>query len=205
MSGKSNAHVLALRMNSKSMTTLPENIESFFPNLKALHFGENLISNINNSYLSPFTDLRFLSLWYNRVTKLDSNLFEGLQLMSYINFEFNRITNIGHDFVLPTSANVRFYGNPCTSDSASTPEGIVLLKFYLLIRCPPTISHIENSLESRTNLLTKVKEQVQRLEQKNRQLDDQLYYLELRMASLEATLQGLEWQIEQRDQVQVLV
>ncbi|XP_037029186.1 uncharacterized protein LOC119069240 [Bradysia coprophila] len=201
MSGKNNGNVLALRMNSKSMTTFPVNVENFFPNIKALHFGENMISHINNSHLNPFPDLRFLSMWNNHLTSLDSNLFAGLTSMSYINFEFNRIMYVGHDFVLPYSAEIRFYSNPCISDMASTPDRISLLKFLLAVKCPPTILHIENSLESRPNLLTNVKDQVQSLQQKNQQFEDKMYYLELRMTSLEAIIEGLEMQIEQRDQM----
>lgn len=80
--------------------------------------------------------------------------------MQYINFGNNSIKHVGHDLILPNTGSIFFDGNPCTDFRASTPDQIVALRFTLLVSCPPTISQIENTLESRHNLLTNVNDKV---------------------------------------------
>lgn len=190
LNGKRNVDVQGLRIYSRSIDTFPSNIEFFFSNIKVLNLGDNLISHINNGHLSPFPNLEYLSLWHNRITSLDSNLFSGLESMQYIDFEFNNILHVGHDFILPNSGQINFYGNPCISKIASTEDEIFYLRFLLLVNCPPTILQIEDTLESRPNLLTNVYDQVQSLERKNWQLESNVAVLTSRLALLEAIIEG---------------
>ncbi len=199
ISGKANQDVRGLRLYKRSMNQFPVNIEAFFPKIIALNFGENSITHINNSHLIPFPQLQYLSLWKNRLTSLDGNLFSGLDSIKYINFEFNKIKHVGHDLVLPNSGEINFYGNVCINILASNPDEIAWLRFLLTVYCPPTILHIENSLESRTNLLTHVNLKVHILEQNNSQIEQRLRLLAQRVASLETIIEDMGLEIEQLD------
>ncbi len=84
--------------------------------------------------------------------------------MKYITFESNNIKHVGHDINLPNHGYVDFNKNFCISQSATTPEQFATLKLNLLRYCPPTISQIEDTLESRPNLLSQLERRVAFLE-----------------------------------------
>lgn len=191
--GKTNADVQALRLYSTNMSQFPTNIETFFPNIRALNFGENLISEVKNSHLSPLQHLQYLSLWKNRITSLDSNLFAGIDSIQYIDFQFNRIMHVGHDFVLPnTTQRISFFDNPCINDTISNQSDVGHLKFQLSVKCPPTILQIENSLETRTNLLTNVNDELHRVMDTHLQFEKEIKYLLSTVAKLEAIIDRID-------------
>lgn len=161
--GKDNSDILALVIIGRNIEYFPTNIESFFPNIKVLDFSYNFISDISNHHLAPFPHLEILNLHTNRITSLDSNLLSGLETMKSISFWANDIKHVGHDFVLPSTGEIFFNSNPCIDRQATTPNEITALRFNLLVNCPPTISQIEATLESRPNLLTTVNDQLQSL------------------------------------------
>lgn len=162
-SGKGYSDVLGLKIENQRMEFVPTNIKAFFPNIKVLMFQNNAISSISNSYLMTFPNLEYLSLHTNKLTSLDSNLLSGLNSMKFVTFSVNSIKHVGHDFVLPNTSRIYFNSNKCISKEATTAAQITELRFSLSVNCPPTISQIENILESRPNLLTKMNGQVQSL------------------------------------------
>lgn len=170
--GRTNSDVRGLHIQGQNMAHFLRNIKEFFPNIIVLHFPSNLISTISNDHLRPFPNLVRLSMSSNRITSLDSNLFSGLSSLRYVHFGNNDLRHVGHEFVLPSSGAVYFQTNKCISRSATTASGIVNLKFYLLVQCPPTISQVETALESRPNLITNLDFQVQSLSTKTYSLVD---------------------------------
>lgn len=162
-SGLDNEDVLGLSVSSQNMEHFPTNIHLFFPNIIAIYFPYNSISFVTNDHLKPFPNLEYFSVINNRITTLDSNLFTGLNSLKLVRFTSNNIKHVGHDINLPENGEVNFSLNPCIDKVATTAEQIIALKFHLLVSCPPSISQIEASLESRTNLITKNNGQVQSL------------------------------------------
>lgn len=165
-SGRGHNDVHALLIQSQNLPIVPTNIKTFFPNIRALQFHNNSISNISNNHLISFPNLQYLNLQTNKISLLDSNLFNGLTSMRVIIFNYNNIKHVGHDINLPDSGTIYFNGNACMDQQATTPEQIVTLKLNLLRYCPPTISQIEHTLESRQNLLTDLKSKVFQLERR---------------------------------------
>ncbi|KAG4072739.1 hypothetical protein HA402_001851 [Bradysia odoriphaga] len=98
--------------------------------------------------------------------------------MRFISFYANSIRHVGHDLDLPLGGHVLFIGNSCISERADTPDEVATLKLNLLRNCPPTISQIENSLETRPNLLTYTYGQVQSLRNEQRNMLDRIAFLE---------------------------
>lgn len=162
--GKRNGDVKGLTVSNNLLAFIPVNIDEFFPNILYLDFSLNQISFVNSSHLIPFPNLIRLNLNSNKMVQLESKLFSGSRSIKFINLSNNHIRHVGHDFILPGSGEVLFSNNPCIDKSAVNAEQIVALRFSLLLLCPPTISQIEATLESRTNFITKVDSQVQGLE-----------------------------------------
>lgn len=177
-SGKNNDNVQGIKIESQNMVYFPYNIEASFPNIIVLYFPFNLISTISNDDLTPFPNLVVLYLYSNNITSLDSDLFSGLSSLQYINLEYNQIKNVGHDLFLPDTGDIYFKSNSCIDMNAKTAEEIISLKLNLLVKCPPTISQIEASLESRSNLLTNINDNVRRLINRNHQLERRVGFLE---------------------------
>lgn len=169
--GNTNDDVHGLAINSQNMPFFPRNVESFFPNLKAFNFYNNSISNVSNNHLIPFPKLEFLDLQENFIDSLDGNLFTGLTSLKFISFNFNEVKHIGHDINLPDTGSISFESNPCINQTAITPAEIVTLKHSLLVNCPPTISQIEDALESRQNFITDLKIDTLELQERVRELE----------------------------------
>lgn len=159
--GKQNKDVHGLLIYNQSMPFFPTNIEAFFPNIKDLSFQFNSIPSVSNRHLIPFPNLEILNLQVNKITtldgnllsglkylnfvnflgneitSLDSNLFLGQDLLEYIDFRSNNIKHVGHDFVLPNTGTIQFWGNPCININAFTPYDIANLRDMLRLNCPP--------------------------------------------------------------------
>jgi len=156
--------VEALRIQSQALQFFPTNVEEFFPNLKAFSFYNNSISSITNNHLRPFPNLEYLRVLLNNITVLDTNLFSNMTSVRYIDFDSNNLRHVGHDIDLPDTGYLYFQSNPCIDERATTAGEIANVKLDLLRGCPPTISQIEDTLESRPNLITESQIRILELE-----------------------------------------
>jgi len=209
-SGRGDENVHSLRIESQNLPFFPRDIESFFPNITALHFFINSITDVNKEHLIPFPNLEYLHLGTNSISTLDSNLFFGLTSMRYANFYSNDIKHIGHNINLPSTGTIDFRLNSCINTAATTDEQIIMLKLDLLRNCPPTISQIEDTLESRPNLLTNVNFEVQGLVNRTdnmgvevRNLTKVVTALRYKNAQLETRVALLEALIENKLNIKV--
>lgn len=194
-SGFGNEDVLGLSISSQNMEYFPTSIESFFPNLIAIYFPFNDISFVTNDHLKPFPNLQYFSIINNKITALDSNLFDGLNSLKLVRFTKNNIQHVGHDIRFSETGEVSFALNPCIDRFATTTDEITALKFYLLVSCPPSISLIEATLESRSNLITKNNGQVQRLNSRTDFLEESHSILKEELADLKKINMELETRI----------
>ncbi|KAJ6636491.1 Leucine-rich repeat-containing protein 15 [Pseudolycoriella hygida] len=135
--GNTNYDVEGLYIFNKSIDIFPTKIQDFFPNIKALHFPGNLISNISNKNLIPFPNLQYLDLHGNKISSLDSDLFSGLDSLKLIRLSHNNIKHIGRDIILPKNCAIILFRNPCVHEYASTEDEIKCLKSTLQKQCPP--------------------------------------------------------------------
>lgn len=191
--GKGNEDVIALNIISQNLQFFPANVDEFFSNIGVIDFGNNAITSVSNLNLSPFPKLWYLNLAYNRISVLERNLFSGLNSLQVILLNDNKITSIdsnlfanlnnidmfidlsnntirhvGHDLILPKQSYVVLLNNICVdvyfdSYNLKAVEGF---KFELLTNCPPTISLIESTLETRPNFIKKLMDRIAALERK---------------------------------------
>ncbi|XP_037047437.1 uncharacterized protein LOC119082142 [Bradysia coprophila] len=167
--GKGHEDVGGIILESQNLSVFPTNIEYFFPNMIGISLYNNSIPAVNNEHLAPFPYLQFLGLATNKITSISGSLFSGMNSMRLISFSFNNIRHVGHDLNLPINGVSLFSANTCIDQYATTPAEVASLTLNLLRNCPPTISQIEESLENRQNLLTRVDSQVRVL--RNEQID----------------------------------
>lgn len=176
--GKDNSDVQGLVISGRNIEYFPTNIDSFFPNITVLDFSHNSIFYVSNQHLIPFASLELLNLYNNKINSLDSNLLYGLDAIKSISFWKNDLKHVGHDFIIPANVEIFFNSNPCIDRQALTPDQITALKFSLLVNCPPSISQIEDTLESRSNLLKTVNGQVQSLGNRTDFIEQNQYELD---------------------------
>lgn len=193
---KSDLDVLGLSMPSQNVQYFPRNIAAFFPNLIAFYFINNSISSVSQDHFADFPNLEYVDIQSNSLTSLDSNLFAGLNSLKLIRLQSNNIMNIGHDFVLPNTGEVNFNSNTCISGSAGNADQMNALRFRLLVNCPPTIQQIEASLESRSNLITKVNTQVQNLQQSHIIVNGQVQRLIFATSDIEESQSEMKSEVE---------
>lgn len=204
LNGMTNVDVQGLDISFNSLKFFPQNIESFFPNLKVLYCAVNSVSYISNYHLVPFPNLVYIDLRGNKISSLDSNVFYGLTALKRIDFRYNNIKHVGYEFILPETGEIKFNSNVCIDRDAFTADEINYLKFALLVNCPPTISQIETSLASRPNFITKVNAEIHNFAKRTDEMDDEIrkqsnelstlrfknFRLENRIAKLEAIISG---------------
>lgn len=191
-SGKLNGDVLGLTILEQNIGFFPRNIEAFFPNIAVIDFSNNSISSISNQNLITFPNLRHLGVSNNRISSLNSNLFSGLNSLrfillndnainsldsnlfagvnsgSFIDLSNNAIRHVGHNFILPKQSDIWLENNICVDASFHTFSDDIIeeIKFDLLKKCPPTISLIESTLESRDNFIRDLLNRIRALEAK---------------------------------------
>ncbi len=176
--GKENEDVTSLTITSQNMGFFPKNIDEFFPNILSIELYNNSISSVSNAHLIQFPHLWYVGLSRNRISVLDSNLLSGLDSLKRVNLAVNEITSIesnlfaglntgtgidlsnntirhvGHDLILPGNIEIVLRSNICVDAYFHTGrDDIEEIKFDLLIKCPPSISLIESSLENRPNFI----------------------------------------------------
>ncbi|KAG4065136.1 hypothetical protein HA402_007533 [Bradysia odoriphaga] len=188
--GKGNGDVLGLTIFSQNLQFFPTNIEEFLPNIGVINFYNNSIPTVSNTHLTPFPNLWHLGLAKNRISVLDKNLFSGLNTLrevllnendiisidsnlfaglnagTFIDLSNNSIRHVGHDLILPENGVIWLLNNSCIDAyiRADDVEAVKDFKFDLLINCPPTISLIESTLESRPNFIKNLIDRVAALE-----------------------------------------
>lgn len=163
-----NADVQGLIISSQNMEFFPVNIHEFFPDIKVLNFPLNAIRSVTENHLIPFPNLEFLALYGNRITTLESGLFKRLKSLKFVNLGRNRIAHVGHDFVLPATAEIYLYSNVCIDRDAVTELEITHLRFSLMMNCPPetlpTDTNIGNTSNTTPNAVRILKEKYLQLE-----------------------------------------
>lgn len=137
LTGKGNADVQGLIINTQKLPFFPISIERFFPNIIALSVRNNSITHVVNAHLIPFPNLVVVDFSYNQIIHLDSNLFSGLRKISLSSFANNKIISVGKEFIFPyTAVSVDFNNNQCISRASVTFDQVTALRSELQVKCP---------------------------------------------------------------------
>lgn len=137
-SGKENEHVELFKMKvPEDISTIPKNIDHFFPNLVVLRWRNTNLKSISADDLKQFKKLAHLELNNNRITSLESDLFKHTRKLVHIDFNENLIERVGHNLFrgLKSLERIYFHSNPCIDKQAESPDEIEELKKQLMEKC----------------------------------------------------------------------
>lgn len=170
---KTDEDVKGFQMINQGLSYFIRNINETFPNLEQINLSFNEITQLTNEDLGPHTNLEYFMINVNFITSLNSNLFDNLLKFKEFHFVDNELKNVQHEIKLPPNAHFYFQNNTCINSDAESEEEIVNLKFEFLLKCPPTMSQIEETIAIRENLFTKLRERNSELKRKLNFLEEQ--------------------------------
>lgn len=126
--------------NLQPVSSIPKNLESFFPHLAVLQWYHGGIKTISSQDLRPFPNLRILYLGDNEITTLDGDLLQYSRNILAVHFINNKIEHVGRDLFIGLSSNILFIdfrNNPCINLVAEGPEQIQEMIELLPNHCEP--------------------------------------------------------------------
>lgn len=126
----------------------PFRIEEFFPNLVYLSLRNRKTSTLKRESLLGLTHLRQLDFGGNGLRIVEPNLFEGNPDIQRVYFENNRIRHVAFNVFdnLESLETLYMDDNDCIKENANVAGDIDLLKFHILVNCPPTIDMLEDRI-----------------------------------------------------------
>lgn len=135
----SNDDVEGLIIANQNMPFVPQGIDSFFKNLKALEYSSTLLLSLSAEDLRPLPQLEFIVLYRTYLTSFNGDLFLYNPLLKSIDLSWNGIQHIGENFVtnLDYLERLDFYGNYCVDTGARNRTAVMELASQLSDLCPP--------------------------------------------------------------------
>jgi hypothetical protein len=133
-----NSDVKALNFNGQSIETLPQNLASYFPNLRVISCIKSGLSSITAADLKPFPNLEYLTLPENKLVSISGDLFKFTPKIEGIILSKNKLKSIGNNLIAGLG-NLRFadfQNNPCINGFAQTPSAFAALNYELSVKCP---------------------------------------------------------------------
>lgn len=147
LDGRGDADVQALIFNDDISFT-PFNIHQFFPNLVAIDINGRNTSELEKESLKGLQSLRFLSFSRNKLAIIESDLFSENPLIEWIYFEGNPIRHVAFNVFdhLERLRTLYMSDTTCIDEVATNLNDVNLLKFRILVRCPPTFEMLEDKI-----------------------------------------------------------
>lgn len=161
--GKTNSNVEVIDFTDQTMYYMPQNIQSFFSNIKGLTIYTSKLRELRRKDIAPFPNLMFLYVPYNEITTVDGNLFASNLNMEYISFSSNRImVHVGYSILKPLKnlKEVHFSDCNCINKNVQVPSLVDQISLALAISCPPTMEMLEQQLLEGENFSVEVKGKV---------------------------------------------
>jgi hypothetical protein len=137
--GRTDSDVEGLNIMSQEIIEIPEGIEKFFPNLRAIQVYDSNLESLSANILKQFSKLNVFSIQHNKVKSFDGNLFQGNLQLRYIIFFQNGIQHVGNNLFanLNDLELAGLQDEICINRVETTKEKIQELSDQLPIKCPP--------------------------------------------------------------------
>jgi hypothetical protein len=121
-----------------SLSSVPQGIQKFFPNLISLRITGSPISSVTGAELNEYKNLQIFIMIQTNLIRLPENFFHENLALRHISFSNNRIQHVGMNLLdhLSRLEWVDFVFNVCIHAWATTPETIIVLKENLRRLCP---------------------------------------------------------------------
>lgn len=120
-----NYDVEALIISDQVLLEIPPNVNSFFPNLKAILIYNTNLRTISSDDL-PFPNLEYFASMLNKLQAIDGELFMNTPKLTTVSFYKNSLEHVGENIFkgLNDLAYVNFQENTCVDAGAWTALGI---------------------------------------------------------------------------------
>lgn len=151
---KNDSDIKGLQIVKQKLSFFIKNIDERFPNLEQIDLSTNEIINLTNDDLEPFKNLEYFMIKGNNINSLNKNIFDNLPKLKAFYLDDNNLMHVQHDITLPNTVLFYFENNSCISQNAINETQIEELELNFLVKCPPTLSQIEENLETRENFFT---------------------------------------------------
>ncbi|KAG4077687.1 hypothetical protein HA402_015730 [Bradysia odoriphaga] len=158
------ADVLSLIFNDNIAFT-PFNIQDFFPNLVAIDINGKGTSELTRESLKGLQSLRHFSFSRNQLQVIETNLFIENPLIESIYFEGNPIRHVAFNVFdhLEGLRTLYMSETTCINENATSDLNAVdVLKFRILVHCPPTFEMLEEKVVKSSLLQIIVAAQIDR-------------------------------------------
>lgn len=135
--GKSFEDVEFISVTRKTMPLIPQNLNEFLPNLKAIQIYSSKLETVFAEDFKPFSKLEHLNLAGNLLTTLPVDLFKNNRDLKLLYIYNNELETVAQGILdgLNSLKDVQLVGNACISLDAQTVEEIEMLKEELLLKC----------------------------------------------------------------------
>lgn len=135
-SGMTTNDVAALSIRDQNLPELPQNMKTFFPNLRAILLYNSGLRSISSNDLQ-FPMLEYFASMLNKVHAIDGDLFKHTPALKVISFNRNSLDYVGENIFKDLNAliNVDMSANDCVDFRAWTTTQIEQLSGKLLIDC----------------------------------------------------------------------
>ncbi|KAG5669494.1 hypothetical protein PVAND_017381 [Polypedilum vanderplanki] len=141
---KNNNDVTAIKINGiRTLSFIPQNFSSFFPNIKSITFYNSAIKGLFGDEFDEFPKLEYIDFQANtNLTTISSRLFEKTPNMIHIWFYNNRIEKVGRDlFAWIDVSKLKYLGftnSKCISQELNnaSQSAIISLINEIRLKCP---------------------------------------------------------------------
>lgn len=192
---KTNLDVKLLHMTKIKIAFLPQNLESFFPNLIGFFLHNVGIKSLSKDDLKPFPKLTYIMMHGSEIEEIQNDVFEFNGKIEYLNLNKNKVKSIGLKVFnsIPNLKYLNLEKNVCVSGKGENTAQIELLKskmkecfgqntdpvestfnYFSSITCPPpTLCNVtkEKETEILKNAKSELRKENANLKLKIRQLE----------------------------------
>jgi hypothetical protein len=136
--GRGNLDVEFFYEQGNLLTSIPRNLERFFPNLKGIYFNAPLLQ-LSSNDLRTFPNLISFESYSGRFTSIPGDLFQHTRQLTQIIFSVPGLESVGANLLtgLNELTHLTFESLKCIERfHANTPQLIQELKEKLRVQCP---------------------------------------------------------------------
>lgn len=138
LSKQSAETVQFFHISNEILTTMPTNLDIFFPNLRGIIVQKSNLIHLSCDDLKSFYNLTIFSATGNPLESIDGDLFRYNPSLQLVDLSSNKIREIGENLLLtlPKLKEAYFAKNLCVDENAKSPIEILRLNVKLPRLCP---------------------------------------------------------------------
>lgn len=162
LEGQDHSTVRGLVFNQTLIFT-PRNIHVFFENLEVYISRNTGLPDLTGATLTGLSNLRLLDFGGNNIKTIENDLFIANPFVEIIYFDLNPIRHVASEVFdnLNELHTLNMNDTTCISDFADNDKSkIDILKFRLIVNCPPTFVMTESKIIDGSVLQSKIQQRI---------------------------------------------